>query len=194
VDIESAGREALPTALGTAAFSGEYASARVAEGVLLCEDDVLPVPSDVLVRREAERDRRSCKPRSVTEDAMLCLLACLRFCGVVGTLAGELYWSETRGGVFSPLLDATGGTVGASGEGVFVLDVVRDREEGVCLWPLLFPPKKEGRREKMFCEDVEDWSAMLLVPGMCSCQKCGAGSDQGLFHLGPWYATRGIVG
>jgi hypothetical protein len=182
VAMESAGREALPTALGTAAFSGEYVSARVAEGVLLCEDDdVLPVPSDVLVRSEADRDRRSCEPKSVTEEAMLCLEACLRFCGVVGTLAGNWYWSGTGGGVFSSLLDAAGGIVSAAGMYVFAFETVRDRAEGDCLCPLLFPPKKEGRREKMPCEDVAEWSAMLRRPALLP--KCGATSDQGLFHL-----------
>lgn len=114
-------------------------SARVAEGVLLCEDDVLAVPSEVFVRSEADRDLRSWEPRSVTDDAMLCLLlVCLRLCGVVGTLAGNSYWSDSRGGVFSSLLAA----------GV-ILSVGGDRVDSVCLCPLLFPPKNEGRREKM---------------------------------------------
>ena len=111
-------------------------SARVAEGSLLCEDDVLAVPSDVLVRSEADRERRSEEPRSVTEDAMLCLLllACLRRCGVVGTLGGNWYWSGSRGGVSSSGLR---------------LSVGGDKVDGACLCPLFFPPKNEGRREKM---------------------------------------------
>jgi hypothetical protein len=43
----------------------------VAEGVLLCEDDVLAVPSEVFVRSEADRDLVSWEPRSVERDAML---------------------------------------------------------------------------------------------------------------------------
>ena len=115
-------------------------SARVAEGVLLCEDDVLAVPSEVFVRSEADRDLRSWEPRSVTDDAMLCLLlACLRLCGVVGTLGGNWYWSAWRGGVFSSSVLAAG----------VVLSVGGDSVDGVCLCPLVFPPKNEGRREKM---------------------------------------------
>jgi hypothetical protein len=118
-------------------------SARVAEGSLLCEDDVLAVPSDVLVRSEADRERRSEEPRSVTDDAMLCLLllACLRRCGVVGTLGGNWYWSGSRGEVSSSglVLAATGVRLSVGG----------DRVDSACLCPLFFPPKNEGRREKM---------------------------------------------
>jgi hypothetical protein len=61
------------------------------EGVLLCED-VLAVPAEVLVRIEALRDRRKDEPMSVTDEAIECLLVCLRFCGVVGTLGSVSYW------------------------------------------------------------------------------------------------------
>jgi len=156
VDMESAGRPALAPALG--AFSGEYVSARVADGVLLCEDVL--VPAEVFVRSEALRDRRSDEPMSVTELAIECLLACLRFCGVVGTFDGCSYWLGTRGGA------SAGGRLSAGG---VVLLVVRDceRVDEDCLWcPLVdFPPKKEGRREKRPVELVvlDVWSAMFVL-------------------------------
>lgn len=151
-------------------------SARVAEGVLLCEDDVLAVPSDVFVRSEADRDLRSWDPRSVTDEAMLCLLlACLRRGGVAASLAGNSYWPASRGGVFSPVL-AAGVMLSEGGA----------RVEGVCLCPLLFPPKNEGRREKRpWALAVLDdaWSAMLVAHVLSS--VVGLPSDQGLFHQGP---------
>lgn len=92
--MEREGLDALAAALG--AFSGEYVSARVAEGFLLCEE-VLAVPAEVLVRSEALRDLRNCEPISVTELAMESLLACLRRGGVVGTFGGSSYWLAKRG-------------------------------------------------------------------------------------------------
>lgn len=148
VEMESVGREPLVAALGV--FSGEYVNARVADGVLLCEE-VLVVPAEVLVRRDALRDRRRDEPMSVTEDAIECLLACLRCCwGVVGALGLSSYWLGTRG-VSSGVV--TGGRLIAGGEAVVVV-VVRvyvyeseAREPFAC--PLLpLEPKKEGRLEK----------------------------------------------
>lgn len=66
------------------------------------------------MRSEALRERRNCEPRSVTEAAMLCLLVCLRFCGVVGTLEVVSDWLAGGGGVAAlsglPLLLSAGGT------------------------------------------------------------------------------------
>lgn len=67
----------------TTFFSGEKESARVAEGVLLCEDDGVPEPDELFVRREAERERRNVVPMSATEDEMLCRAECLRRGGEV---------------------------------------------------------------------------------------------------------------
>ena len=86
----------------------------MADGVLLCEE-VLVVPADVLVRREALRDRRRDEPISVTEDAIECLLFGLRCWGVVGTLGLSSYWLGTRGGVSSGV---DGGRAIAGGEAV----------------------------------------------------------------------------
>lgn len=185
--MERAGREALEAALGTGAFSGEYVSARVAEGVLLCEDvlAVPPVPVEVLVRSEALRDRRNCEPRSVTELAMLCRLACLRFCGVACTLEGNSYWSRAGGGVSSSVLGA-GGILSVGG--VVEAARVADDAEGLC--PLDLPPKNEGRREKRPCEagvvEVAVVLVMLLVGSAMveGSQRSGAlPSDQGVFHV-----------
>jgi hypothetical protein len=86
VEMERAGREAGGPAV-VAFFSGENESARVAEGVLLCEDWV-PV-EEVLVRSEALRERRSVEPMSATDEEMLCREACRRRGGVAGTFGGE---------------------------------------------------------------------------------------------------------
>jgi hypothetical protein len=135
----------------------------VADGVLLCEDAL--VPAEVLVRREALRDGRSDEPMSVTELAIECRLACLRFCGVVGT----------RGAPSGAVGLAARGTV-SSGGVVRVWDCdwdcdwvwVWEREERPGLWPLEpLPPKKEGRREKRPVEfDVVEgaWSAICCIP------------------------------
>lgn len=135
--------------------------ARVAEGVLLCEDE-----ADALVRSEADRDLRSVDPRSVTDEAMLCLLlACLRRGGVAASRAGNSYWSSWRGGVFSPGLAA----------GV-MLSWGGARVEFVCLCPcpLVLPPKNEGRREKRPWLEL---SAMLVAHVLS--QRCGATERSG---------------
>jgi hypothetical protein len=108
VEMDSVGRGA---GAAVEAFSGEYVSARVAEGVLRCED-VLAVPADVLVRRELLRERRNDEPMSVTEAAMECLLVFLRCCGVEGTLASGAYWLATRGVTSGA---GAGAAVGAGG-------------------------------------------------------------------------------
>ena len=124
------------------------------------------------MRSEALRDLRNCAPRSVTEDAMLCLLVCLRCCGVVDTFGGNSYWLGTRGGVSSSGLDA--------GRRLRVFEVVRETDDGAGLCALLFPPKKEGRREKRPVEGVELLSAMVCL---YRSQLGGAlPSDQG-FHV-----------
>jgi hypothetical protein len=116
----------------------------VAEGVLLCED-VLAVPVEVLVRNEALREDRNCEPRSVTEEAMLCLLPCLRLGGVECNCGILSYSSAGGGGVSSSLLVDAGGRLSVGG----VVDAMRETEEVDCLCPLLFaPPNREGRREK----------------------------------------------
>jgi hypothetical protein len=55
----------------------------------------------------------------------------------------------------------------------------------VCLCPLLFPPKNEGRREKMpwALDDACASSAMLGSPSAAA-RGVGLPSDQGLFHHG----------
>jgi hypothetical protein len=179
VDMERAGREAAGRAFAEGAFSGEK-DARVAEGVLLCEDCV---PLEVLVRKEAERERRNVVPMSATEDEMECLDACLRRGGVVSTFGGNSYWLGKRGLGWSVRLelDEEGGGFGWGG-GVVALD----REGSApCLLDLERPPKNEGRRVKMLLElgweEDEDegggaaeeeescWSAiitvLLAVPG-----------------------------
>jgi hypothetical protein len=157
----------------------------VAEGVLLCED-VLPVPADVFVRSEALRDRRNDEPMSVTEDAIECLLAWLRVCGVVGTLGLFSYWLGTRGvssGVVGP--DA-GGRLSAGG-GVVLLGEVEceceyeyDRDERAALEYALgvLLPKNEGRREK---SPVELWWCEVWSAIACRCHCCGddGTDDQG---------------
>jgi hypothetical protein len=117
----------------------------VAEGVLLCED-VLPVPEDVLVRIDALRDLRNDEPMSVTDDAIECLLACLRFCGVVGTLGLVSYWLAVRGVCSGAVALGAGGRTSAGG----VLVRAKERDErGWCLaCPLPLLLKNEGRREK----------------------------------------------
>ena len=74
-------------------FSGETV-ARLAEGVLRCEDEAL----EAVVRREALPERRKVVPISATDDEMLCRDECLRRGGVEGTLGGNSYWLGTRGG------------------------------------------------------------------------------------------------
>ena len=89
--MERAGRVGADGALACGAFfSGERESARVAEGVLLCEDDVLLVlPLESFVRREALRERCSWEPMSPMVDEILWRETCLWRGGVVRTLDGK---------------------------------------------------------------------------------------------------------
>lgn len=137
VEMESAGRETFGGAFE--AGSGEYVSASVADGVLLCEDeDVL-----VLVRSEALRAMVS-----VTELAIEIRLACRR---CLGGLAGACsYWLGMRGGV--------GVGMGVSSAGGVVEDEAFWCPFGV------FPPKKEGRRVKKPFEELGAWSPIVLKP------------------------------
>jgi hypothetical protein len=122
-----------------------------------------------LVRSEADRDLRSCWPRSVTDEAMLCLLP-LRFGGVAGGLAGNSYGSSCRGGVLRPAVGCAGcagcagGRLSVGGAVEVAVAVVCESEDGVCLCPLFLPPPKmEGRRVKMLPPVfVVEWSAMVL--------------------------------
>ena len=99
VDMERVGREAEMGAAGGTFFSGDSETECMveAEGCLLWWDEAA-LCSDVL------RLLRNCRLMSPTVLEMLCRL---RFCGVVGTLAGGSYWLVT-GGV---MLD--GGAVGS---------------------------------------------------------------------------------
>jgi hypothetical protein len=90
-------------------------SARVAEGVLLWEE-VLPVPADVLVRTEALREGRKDEPMSVTDEAIECLLACLRCGGVEGTLGWDSYWLGMRGVSRGAVTVGAGGILRAGGD------------------------------------------------------------------------------
>jgi hypothetical protein len=105
VEMERAGRVGGAVALVWGGFfSGERESARVAEGVLLCEDEVLLVlPLESLVRSEALRERCSWEPMSPMVDEMLCREPCLRRGGVVSTLDGNWnsYWFGTRRGLLA---------------------------------------------------------------------------------------------
>ena len=160
VATERTGREAFEGAAGgPGAFSGEWARARVAEGVLVCEDDVLRVLSDVFVRSEAERDERSWEPRSVTDEAMLCLLEWLRRCGVVGRWTDNSYWSASRGGVASPARLAAAGWRLSVGGGCWAGACETDETDEAACWRDArdLPPKKEGRREKMLCVAAAWW-------------------------------------
>lgn len=164
VDMERVGREGGAVALACGGFfSGEREreGARVAEGVLLCEDEVLLVlPLESLVRSEALRERCSWELMSPMVDEMLCRETCLWRGGVVSTLDENWnsYWFGTRGGLLAE--GDAGGRLMVGGNG----DVC-GRLVGV-LGGLCRPPKKEGRREKMpwldgFVCDVESAS---IVP------------------------------
>lgn len=147
VEMERAGLEGAGAAL-VWFFSGEKESdARLAEGVLLCED-CEEVPPESLVRRLALRLRCNWAPKSPMVDEMLCREACLRRGGVVSTFGGNSYWLGMRPATLdtgSRLM--VGGVVvrERGGTGVGVVD----------LGALCFPPKKEGRREKMLAVLVE---------------------------------------
>lgn len=149
VEMDSAGREDGARALVEESFfSGEIEAARLAEGVLLCEDvrDVLEVlPLESLVRRLALRERCNCEPKSPMVDEMLCREACLRRGGVVCTLDGNSYWLGTRGGGSPSRGRLMVGAVVVRRSGGTAVGVL-----GVLCFP---PPKKEGRREKML-----DWA------------------------------------
>jgi hypothetical protein len=119
----------------------------VAEGVLLCEDE-LAVPAEVLVRRELLRDRRNDEPMSVTDDAIECLLVFLRCCGVVGTFTGGSYWLGTRGvtsGAGAGAAVVAGGRLGAGG-GCWITAWARGYESEARTDLVLLLPKKD--REK----------------------------------------------
>ena len=82
-------------------FSGERESARVAEGVLLCEEVwemLLALPDESFVRMLALRERWRVVPRSPRVEEMLCREeACLRRGGVErdepeGSLLAGSYW------------------------------------------------------------------------------------------------------
>lgn len=105
----------------------------------------MPVPVDVFVRSEADRERRNCEPRSVTDEAMECLLVWLRLCGVEGTLGGNSYWLVTRGGASGSVAEA--GSRLRAGGGVLAAVAGRERDEAEALC-LERPPKMEGRLEK----------------------------------------------
>lgn len=98
VDIERVG---LDAAGGTAeaCFSGEKDSARVADGVLLCEED----EPEVVV--EKDRERRNCEPISATDEEMLCREACLLRGGVAGNLGGGSYKLGTSGWTSTVLVE-----------------------------------------------------------------------------------------
>jgi hypothetical protein len=101
VEMERVGREAEEVGGTLAAcegFSGEKERARVAEGVFLCED--VDVFVELLVRRDAERERRNVAPMSATDDEMLCRDECLmRRGGVSGNFGGMADWSTGEGGL-----------------------------------------------------------------------------------------------
>lgn len=120
-------------------------SASVAEGVLLCEDELF-VPVDVLVRSDALLDRRSDELMSVTELAIECRLPCLRFCGVAGSLGVSSDWPPSRGA------SSVGGRLSAGGVVAGVRDC--DSDEDACLCPLA---KKDGRREKKPASLLKAW-------------------------------------
>lgn len=136
--MDKAGREGLTAALGPC-FSGDEVNARVADGVRRWDE-----LAEVLVRSEALRERRNVEPKSVTELAMLCLLAWLRDCGVVDTLCAGSYWSAGGGEVSirSSSRLSSGGGVGVGGE------------RSVSLLVLFFLPKKEGRRANRLLRSV----------------------------------------
>jgi hypothetical protein len=193
VDMERVGLEALAAA-AVGAFSGEYVRARVAEGVLRCED-VLPVPADVLVRRDALRDRRKDEPMSVTDDAIECLLACLRFGGVVGTLGLVSYWLGSRGGSSGVVRLGAGARLRAGGEMALAAVWEMEREERAALACPLGPlePKKEGRLEKKLgvacacaLDSLTAWSAIVH---MSTVRSQGGGS--GALPISPLPAWRG---
>ena len=101
--MDRAGREAGWTArpLDVEGFSGESEAARVAEGVLLCEDvrevDVLlVVPEESFVRRLALLLRWMVVPMSPRVEEMLWRDACLRRGGVEGAGAAKSYWLGKR--------------------------------------------------------------------------------------------------
>lgn len=100
--MERVGRELEEVVGGTleawSGFSGEKERASVPEGVFLCEDE--DVFAELLVRSEAERERRNVAPMSATEDEMLCRDECLlRRGGVSGNFGGMADWSTGEGGL-----------------------------------------------------------------------------------------------
>jgi len=145
VDMERAGRAGAEGALAWGPFfSGERESARVAEGVLRCEDEVLLVlPLESLVRREALRERCSWEPMSPIVDEMLWRETCLLRGGVVRTLGGKWNSCGALAGGWLAEGDA-GGKLIVGG----TADELRGRAVGV-LGERCRPPKKDGRREKM---------------------------------------------
>lgn len=144
------------------------------------------MPVDVLVRRDALRDRRNDEPMSVTEDAIECLLACLRCCGVVGTLALVSYWLATGRGLSGAAWLGVG-RVSAGGEKTVVFAWEMEREEREALACPLGPLKKEGRREKKLgveCDGALDslraWSAIVgtAIYRSRGSHSGGSGADQ----------------
>lgn len=198
---------------GAGAFSAS-ARASVAEGVLVCdEDDVLRVLDEFVVRSEAEREVRSWEPRSVTDEAMLCLLTWRRRWGVVGCWCLVGSSAESWGGGVFNLLGTAASGAAASAELVMggagwtwswggavsagaAWEWERD-EAAPCLEAVrCLPLKKEGRREKMPCwcccvcwwrgRCWWWWSAMVSWRHPASQQGWGLPSDQGRgFTLGP---------
>jgi hypothetical protein len=138
-------------------FSGDKEVARLAEGVLLCEDvrDVealLVVPLESFVRRLALRDRCRVVPISPSVDEMLWRDACLRRGGVEGGFGGNSYWLGSRASA-SPMGD-TGGRLMVGGEAAVRAGGGRCEAVGVLGGFLCLPPKKDGLREKMLCWSV----------------------------------------
>jgi hypothetical protein len=175
VDMERAGRVGAAGALVCGpGFSGERERARVAEGVLRCEEDVLLVllvlPLESLVRRESLRERCSWAPMSPMVEEMLWRATCLWRGGVVSTFGGK--WNsccESGGGLLAV------GDVG----GKLMVGGTADELRGSCVGVLgerCRPPKKEGLREKMLwlgvgaggfawlVMGVESWSIVSIVP------------------------------
>lgn len=135
VEMERAGRDAVVLALDPAFLSGEKDSARVADGVLLCEDEVR---DESLVRKEALRERLSVVPISATEVEMLCLEPCFLRGGVDGTIEGA---AKTKPVDASPVFSTEGRSLGLGG-------VMFLPPTGV-LDALFLPLKKEGLLKKL---------------------------------------------
>lgn len=158
VDMERAGREGAAWALAVGFFSGEKESARVAEGVLLCEDVLLVLPLESLVRMLALRERFSWTPISPRVDEMLCRDVCLRRGGVDSVVASGSYWAGGGGGAAVDEGVGVGRLMVGGGGWATAVGVLG----GLCR-----PPKMLGRREKRPEAGVDALAVVVESSMMC---------------------------